>query len=43
MTDWVAAGADGFGIGSNLYRAGKLVDDVVRDARLFIDAWHSCS
>jgi len=38
MAGWRAAGADGFGIGSNLYRPGKAIADIVRDARLFIQA-----
>ena len=28
MPQWRAAGADGFGLGSNLYRAGKAAADV---------------
>lgn len=35
---WQAAGADGFGIGSNLYRPGKSAADVGNDARAFIVA-----
>lgn len=38
MAGWLAAGANGFGIGSNLYRPGKATADVVRDAQLFIQA-----
>lgn len=38
MPAWRAAGADGFGLGSNLYRAGKGAGDVARDARAFVDA-----
>jgi len=33
---WLAAGANGFGIASNLYRPGKSTADLIRDARLFI-------
>jgi len=33
MADWRAAGADGFGLGSNLYRPGKSARDVADDAR----------
>jgi 2-dehydro-3-deoxyphosphogalactonate aldolase len=38
MGPWRAAGADGFGLGSNLYRAGKSVADVARDAAAFVTA-----
>jgi len=36
MSEWQAAGANGFGIGSNLYRPGKSISDIVRDATQFI-------
>jgi len=38
MQTWRDAGADGFGLGSNLYRAGKSAADVARDARQFVQA-----
>ncbi|MEH3159503.1 MAG: 2-dehydro-3-deoxy-6-phosphogalactonate aldolase [Sphingomonas taxi] len=38
MPAWAAAGADGFGLGSNLYRAGKSAADVARDAAAFVTA-----
>ena len=38
MGDWRAAGADGFGLGSNLYRAGKPAAAVAADARRFVAA-----
>lgn len=38
MPVWRAAGADGFGLGSNLYRAGKPVAEVARDAARFVAA-----
>jgi len=38
MAEWAAAGADGFGLGSALYRAGKAPSDVARDARAFVSA-----
>lgn len=38
MSGWRAAGADGFGLGSNLYRAGKAATDVAADARRFVSA-----
>ncbi|WP_374297797.1 2-dehydro-3-deoxy-6-phosphogalactonate aldolase [Sphingomonas sp.] len=38
MADWVAAGANGFGLGSNLYRAGKPAAEVATDAKSFVTA-----
>lgn len=38
IAGWMAAGASGFGVGSNLYRPGKSTTDVVHDAGLFIQA-----
>lgn len=38
MAPWRAAGADGFGLGSNLYRPGKPAAEVGRDAALFVSA-----
>jgi 2-dehydro-3-deoxyphosphogalactonate aldolase len=38
MPAWREAGADGFGLGSSLYSAGKSVEDIARDARRFITA-----
>lgn len=38
MPAWHAAGADGFGLGSNLYRAGKSAADVAHDAAAFVSA-----
>ena len=35
---WRAASADGFGLGSSLYRPGKAVADVARDAAAFVAA-----
>lgn len=35
---WLDAGANGFGLGSYLYRGGKPAADVGKDARAFIDA-----
>ena len=34
-----SAGADGFGIGSALYKPGAPVDEVARAARAFVKAW----
>ncbi|KTT71874.1 2-dehydro-3-deoxy-6-phosphogalactonate aldolase [Sphingomonas endophytica] len=38
MADWRAAGADGFGLGSNLYRPGKSADAVAQDAHRYLSA-----
>jgi 2-dehydro-3-deoxyphosphogalactonate aldolase len=39
MHPYREAGANGFGIGSALYRPGKFVDDVQASAAAFITAW----
>ena len=36
---WLKAGANGFGLGSDLYRAGKDAAEVVADARAMISEW----
>ncbi len=36
MAAWLAAGADGFGLGSSLYVPGRSVDDVAARAREFV-------
>ena len=36
MAPWHAAGADGYGLGSSLYRAGKSTADVAADAARFV-------
>ena len=38
MAEWLAAGADGFGLGSVLYKPGKTADAVAADARALLDA-----
>lgn len=38
LADWRRAGANGFGIGSSLYHAGKSADEVASDAEAFIEA-----
>lgn len=43
MAAWHAAGADGFGIGSALYRPGKAAETVAETARAFVAAWHACA
>ncbi|MFC0203970.1 2-dehydro-3-deoxy-6-phosphogalactonate aldolase [Novosphingobium soli] len=39
MEPWRAAGADGFGLGSALYRAGASTQEIARNARAFAAAW----
>ncbi|RYF36630.1 MAG: 2-dehydro-3-deoxy-6-phosphogalactonate aldolase, partial [Comamonadaceae bacterium] len=39
MADYREAGADGFGIGSALYKPGRPVADIAAAARRFVDAW----
>jgi len=39
MGPWLAAGANGFGIGSALYAPGRPASDVATRARAFADAW----
>lgn len=39
MTPYIAAGANGFGIGSALYAPGRAAAEVGRRARQFADAW----
>ncbi|MBB4154836.1 2-dehydro-3-deoxyphosphogalactonate aldolase [Sphingomonas jinjuensis] len=41
MAPWRAAGADGFGLGSALYKLGATADDVGRSARAFVEAWRT--
>lgn len=38
IAQWRAAGADGFGLGSNLYRPGKPAGEVAQDAAAFVRA-----
>lgn len=39
MAPYLRAGANGFGIGSALYKPGKPLDDIGRDAAAFVAAW----
>ncbi len=39
MAGYVKAGASGFGLGSNLYRAGDALAVVVQRAQDYVDAW----
>lgn len=41
MAPYLAAGADGFGIGSSLYSPGSSVDDVRGRARALVQAWRA--
>ncbi|MGZ3181401.1 MAG: 2-dehydro-3-deoxy-6-phosphogalactonate aldolase [Telluria sp.] len=41
MGEWIAAGADGFGIGSALYRPGMEHADIAAQARKFVGAWRA--
>ena len=41
MAPWRAGGADGFGLGSALYKVGAGAADVGRAARSFVSAWHT--
>jgi 2-dehydro-3-deoxyphosphogalactonate aldolase len=41
MKDWIAAGANGFGIGSNIYKPGKPAADVKQSALAFVAAWNA--
>ncbi len=41
MASWVKVGASGFGIGGNLYRPGKSLDEIRSDAVSFVSAWRA--
>ncbi|MEO8333943.1 MAG: 2-dehydro-3-deoxy-6-phosphogalactonate aldolase [bacterium] len=43
MSEYVAAGATGFGLGSALYGRGDDAEQVAVSARAFVDAWKSLS
>ncbi|UTW02663.1 2-dehydro-3-deoxy-6-phosphogalactonate aldolase [Amphritea atlantica] len=43
FTDWISAGADGFGIGSALYKPGKSLTDIARDAQAMVSAFDRIS
>ncbi|MDD9909059.1 MAG: 2-dehydro-3-deoxy-6-phosphogalactonate aldolase [Ahrensia sp.] len=40
---WLAAGTDGFGIGSGVYRKGHTKDDVAREAQTFVEAYDAAT
>jgi 2-dehydro-3-deoxyphosphogalactonate aldolase len=39
MGPWLAAGANGFGLGSALYKAGATTQEIAANARAFAAAW----
>ena len=39
MQDWAAAGADGFGIGSNIYKRSMSTGEIGKAASAFVEAW----
>jgi 2-dehydro-3-deoxyphosphogalactonate aldolase len=39
MGPWLAAGANGFGLGSALYKAGATTQEIAANARAFAVAW----
>jgi 2-keto-3-deoxy-6-phosphogluconate aldolase len=41
IVSWLAAGADGFGLGSALYKAGMSAAAVDANARAFAAAWQA--
>jgi len=43
LASYWSAGADGFGLGSALYKPGMQVGDVSSRARAFIDAWYAAA
>jgi 2-dehydro-3-deoxyphosphogalactonate aldolase len=43
MASYLAAGANGFGLGSALYRAGMSAPEVASSARAFADAYAACA
>ena len=40
MADYLAAGASGFGIGGSLFKAGKSITEIERDAKALVAAFH---
>jgi 2-dehydro-3-deoxyphosphogalactonate aldolase len=43
LKDWITAGADGFGIGGQLYQPGAAAESVRREAERFMRAWRSAT
>ena len=42
LAEWFQAGIDGVGIGTELFRPGYTVQDVVRRAQAVVAAFHAC-
>ena len=43
LADWIKAGANGFGLGSSLYKPGDSADDVAARAKEAVAAWDEAS
>lgn len=43
FAEWIAASADGFGLGSALYKPGMSVDDVAKRAAKIVDAYDTAT
>ncbi len=43
FADWLRAGANGFGVGSFLYKPGDTVDEIATRAREVVAAWDAAS
>jgi len=41
MSEWVQAGASGFGTGGNLYAPGRSLEDIRQRARAYVAAWQA--
>lgn len=41
MNEFTAAGANGFGLGSGLYKSGKSLEALASDAAAYVSAWRS--
>jgi 2-dehydro-3-deoxyphosphogalactonate aldolase len=41
MTEWLACGVQGFGIGSSLYKQGMSLEAVAKSAKALVEAWNS--
>ena len=43
FAEWVAASADGFGMGSAIYKPGLTADEVAERAETIVAAWHAAT
>ena len=43
FAEWVAASADGFGMGSAIYKPGLTADEVAERAKTIVAAWHAAT